>query len=119
VATALAISMCGARPVLVDVEEDTALIDPARIRDAAAADHAGLAGLCFMHLRHTAVTRLAELGCSTRLIANVTGHAEEHCAKIIARYLVTTEAGARTAFAIRLEAELGTAKRPKLARRAE
>ncbi len=34
VATALAISMCGARPVLVDVEEDTALIDPARIRDA-------------------------------------------------------------------------------------
>ena len=34
VATALAISMCGARPVLVDVEEDTALIDPARVRDA-------------------------------------------------------------------------------------
>jgi dTDP-4-amino-4,6-dideoxygalactose transaminase len=34
VATALAISMCGAHPVLVDVDEATALIDPSRIGDA-------------------------------------------------------------------------------------
>jgi dTDP-4-amino-4,6-dideoxygalactose transaminase len=34
VATALAVSMCGARPVLVDVDDATALIDPARIGDA-------------------------------------------------------------------------------------
>ncbi|MCZ6774251.1 MAG: DegT/DnrJ/EryC1/StrS family aminotransferase [Proteobacteria bacterium] len=34
VATALAISMCGATPVLVDVDPETALIDPERIEDA-------------------------------------------------------------------------------------
>ncbi len=34
VATALAITMCGARPVLVDVDADTALIDPALIEGA-------------------------------------------------------------------------------------
>src|SRR5258706_9906340 len=34
IATALAISACGARPVLVDVDERTFGIDPARIEDA-------------------------------------------------------------------------------------
>jgi dTDP-4-amino-4,6-dideoxygalactose transaminase len=34
VATALAITMCGARPVLVDVDPDTALIDPAAVANA-------------------------------------------------------------------------------------
>jgi dTDP-4-amino-4,6-dideoxygalactose transaminase len=34
VATVLAITMCGAKPVLVDVEPATALIDPARVADA-------------------------------------------------------------------------------------
>lgn len=114
-ATTILVSETSGRPYT----PDTFRMAFAKIRDAAAADHACLAGLQFMHLRHTAVTRLAELGCSSNLIAAVTGHAEEHVERIIARYLVRTEAGARTAFAIRLEAELGMRKQPKALHRAE
>lgn len=114
-ATTLLVSEISGRPYTPDTFRKAF----ARVRDGAAAEHNCLAGLRFMHLRHTAVTRLAELGCPSNLIAAVTGHAEEHVERIIARYLVRTEAGARTAFAIRLEAGLGEAKQPKISRRAE
>lgn len=61
--------------------------------------------LWFLHLRHTAITRLAESGCTTAEIAAVSGHDPAHVDVIIKRYLVRTSALARQAFARRLEAE--------------
>lgn len=63
--------------------------------------------LWFMHLRHTAITRLAEAEVDTKFIAAVTGHAEATCSTIIDRYLIRTAAMARTAFQKRLDKEGG------------
>lgn len=61
--------------------------------------------LTFMHLRHTAVVRLAEAGCDDTLIAAVTGHALTNIAKILSHYLVRTRHQAELAFEKRLAAE--------------
>ena len=54
--------------------------------------------LCFFHLRHTAVTRLSEAGCTPQQIAAITGHSIKTVETIIDRYLVRTAELARTAF---------------------
>lgn len=64
-----------------------------------------LDGLWFMHLRHTAVTRLAEAECELAMIAAITGHSLATVAQIVDRYLVRTRRLAQAAFARRLEAE--------------
>lgn len=61
--------------------------------------------LWFMHLRHTAVVRLAEAGCELPLIAAITGHTLESVKKILERYLVRTGEMARQAFAKRIAHE--------------
>ena len=66
---------------------------------------AELRALEFRHLRHTAITRLAEAEVDTKLIAAITGHKLKSCEAIIDRYLIRTEKMARTAFAKRLDAE--------------
>lgn len=63
------------------------------------------AALDFMHLRHTAVARLAEAGCELAEIAAITGHTLTSCAQIIDRYLVRTERLAERAFRRRMDAE--------------
>jgi hypothetical protein len=79
----------------------------AAVRDSAAAALPELTGLWFMHLRHTAVTRLAEANCELPLIAAVTGHSLKTVETIVDRYLVRTAAMARQAFKLRLEMEGG------------
>ncbi len=64
-----------------------------------------LASLWFMHLRHTAVTRLAEAGCELPWIAAITGHTLTTCQAILDRYMVRTSAMAEAAFRRRLEHE--------------
>lgn len=83
-----------------------------RVRAVKAAGDAGdvelaaeLAELQFMHLRHTAITRLAEAGCTSQEIAAITGHTLAYCTSIIDRYMVRTAGMARTAFAKRLKHE--------------
>ncbi len=61
--------------------------------------------LQFMHLRHTAVTRLAEAGCDDELISQITGHSPNTVKEILKRYLVRTRKLARIAFQKRLDAE--------------
>lgn len=61
--------------------------------------------LWWMHLRHTAVTRLAESRCTVPEIAAITGHSEKSVEAMLRRYLVRTGTLARQAFARRLEAE--------------
>jgi integrase len=90
----------------------------ARVRTAAVAALRGagdgtcadaLERLTFMRLRHTAVTRLAEAGCTQSVIAAVTGHTEASIATIIEVYRVRTRALAASAFRARLERERGEA----------
>lgn len=70
--------------------------------DALAAE---LAALTFLHLRHTAITRLAEAGAPLQEIADITGHTYASVDKIMERYLVRTGAMGRQAFQRRLDAE--------------
>lgn len=65
--------------------------------------------LQYMHLRHTAVTRLAESGCSVPQIAAITGHTKKSVEAMLERYLIRTGELARQAFARRLEAEAASA----------
>lgn len=83
-----------------------------RAKAAAAASAAGdaalaaeLAGVDFMHLRHTAVTRLAEIGVELHAIAAITGHSLKSVQTIVRHYLVPTAALAAHAFRQRLAAE--------------
>jgi integrase len=55
-----------------------------------AARKAGITGLTFHDLRGTAVTRLAEAGCTTAEIASITGHSMRDAARIVDRYLSRT-----------------------------
>lgn len=77
------------------------------IRDAAASKHPELKidKLVFKDLRHTAVTRLAESGCSTPMIASITGHSFRTCEEIVDRYNIRTIKMAEEAFKMRLTAE--------------
>jgi hypothetical protein len=63
------------------------------------------AELTFMHLRHTAITRLGELGLSSTLISSVSGHSLSSVDQILKRYMVRTAAMARVAFQARVDAE--------------
>ena len=51
---------------------------------------AGIEGLTFNDLRGTAVTRLAEAGCTVPQIAAITGHSFKSAAEILERYLPRT-----------------------------
>ena len=77
----------------------------ARMRAACAAAHPHMAGLTFMRLRHTAITRMAEAGCSIPEIAAVSGHSLAHCNTVLERYLVRTAPLAASAMARRIEKE--------------
>lgn len=61
--------------------------------------------LIFKDLRHTAVTRLAEAGAPTPMIASITGHSFRTCEEIIDRYNIRTSKMAEEAFRLRLAAE--------------
>jgi len=74
----------------------------ARIRAEAAKKRPRLAALQFMTLRHTAVVRLAEAGCSIPEIAAITGHSLKSVETILEHYLVRTRQLAKSAFAKRL-----------------
>lgn len=55
--------------------------------------------LHFHDLRGTAVTMLAEAGCSVPEIATITGHSQAHAQKILDRYLARTRTLAESAIA--------------------
>lgn len=61
--------------------------------------------LTFRTLRHTAVTRLGEAGCTPQLISAVTGHTLKTCVQILETYNITTARMAEEAFRLRLAAE--------------
>ena len=77
------------------------------IRTEAAKWCPSLATKQFMLLRHTAIVRLAESGCTAEDIHNVSGHSLETVNSIMARYLVRTKKAAETAFRKRLLALQG------------
>jgi len=87
----------------------------AKIRDSAAAklqaageippELQGFGNLIFKDLRHTAVTRLAEAGCPTPMIASITGHSFRTCEQIVDRYNIRTTKMASEGFRLRLAAE--------------
>jgi integrase len=52
---------------------------------------AGIEGLHFHDLRGTAVTRLAEAGCTVPEIAALTGHSLKHASTIVERYMKRTD----------------------------
>lgn len=57
------------------------------------------ADLHFHDLRGTAVTMLAEAGCTVPEIATITGHSQAHAQKILDRYLARTRSLAHSAIA--------------------
>lgn len=61
--------------------------------------------LVFMHLRHTAITRLAEAGCTAEEIRSISGHTKRSIDGVIERYLSRTGEMARSAFAQRMKKE--------------
>lgn len=66
--------------------------------------------LTFMHLRHTAVTRLAEAGSDLAEICSISGHSMVTAQTILKRYMVRTSALAERAIQRRLDAEAATVK---------
>jgi integrase len=70
-----------------------------RKRWAEATRKAGLTGLTFHDLRGTAVTRLAEAGCSNVEIASITGHNMRDVGAILDKYVARTDTIALAAIA--------------------
>jgi len=64
-----------------------------------ASHKAGIVGLTFHDLRGTAVTRLAEAGCTHAEIAAITGHSLRDVGRILDRYLARTDKIALAAIA--------------------
>jgi integrase len=60
---------------------------------------AGITDLHFHDLRGTAVTMLAEAGCTVPEIATITGHSQVHAQRILDRYLARTRTLAESAIA--------------------
>ncbi len=56
---------------------------------------AGITALHFHDLRGTAVTMLAEAGCTVPEIATITGHSQAHAQRILDRYLAACRIGAK------------------------
>jgi integrase len=77
------------------------------------------ADLTFMHLRHTAITRLGEAGCPPHEIAAISGHSLKTVTDILERYLVRTAAIARVAFQRRLDAEAASAAEAEAVKQGE
>lgn len=73
------------------------------VRTAAQDARPQLAALTFRTLRHTAVTRLGEAGCTAIEIAAVTGHSLKTVETILEIYLVRTKKMAANAFRKRLQ----------------
>jgi len=76
-----------------------------RKTDAVDAYRVRLDELWFMHLRHTAVVRMAEAGVDLVAIAAVTGHSEATVQQVVRHYAVKTRALAAGAFRRRLAHE--------------
>jgi len=76
------------------------------------ADAAGIKELHFNDLRGTAVTMLAEAGCTVPEIASITGHSLKHVTSILERYLARTRSLADAAIE-----KFENAKRTKFANR--
>lgn len=81
----------------------------ARIRAHAARTLPHMATLQFLHLRHSAITRMAEAGCTIPEIAAVSGHSLSQTNAILERYLVRSAPLAASAIARRIEKEGGDA----------
>jgi hypothetical protein len=79
-----------------------------RKTDARDAYRVRLDELWFMHLRHTAVVRMAEAGVDLVAIAAVTGHSEATVQQVVRHYAVKTRALAAGAFRRRLAHETGS-----------
>lgn len=60
---------------------------------------AGIKDLHFHDLRGTAVTMLAEAGCSSAEIAAITGHSMQHVEAILTKYVSLTRGLAQSAMA--------------------
>lgn len=75
------------------------------IRMNAQADEPSLKGMIFKNLRHTAITRLAEAGCTPQEIAAISGHTLKSVEVIIDRYNIRTQKMARNALEKRAAAE--------------
>lgn len=75
------------------------------VRARVAKDHPAMKDLIFKDLRHTAITRLAEAGCSELEIAAISGHKIQGGAAIIDRYNVRTRQLAERAFQRRIDFE--------------
>jgi len=71
---------------------------PGKQVNAADAYHLPMTELQFMHLRHTAVVRLAEAGVELLAIAAITGHTPKSCQQILDRYGIKTGRMAGEAF---------------------
>lgn len=84
---------------------DTDYLMPGRDIDDPKAFVIDMAELTYMHLRHTAITRLAEAECTTALISAISGHSIKSVEQILRHYLVRTRAQAVLAFQKRLDAE--------------
>ena len=70
-------------------------------------DRPDWAGLTFQRLRATAVTRLAEAGCTDEEVAAISGHSLATVKEILEFYLVRTRKLGENAFRKRLAAEQG------------
>lgn len=78
-----------------------------RVRAEAAKVRPGIAALDMMHLRHTAVTRLGEAGCTPQQIAAISGHSLKSITLILERYNIITNVQADDAFEARMKMEAG------------
>ena len=88
-------------------EFQTGSLRPGRDMLAADAFTVRMDDLTFMALRHTAVTRLAEAGCTSLHISAITGHSAATVDQLMRRYHVRTADQADTAFRARLAKEQG------------
>ena len=79
----------------------------ARVRRQAERWCPSLAAKQFMLLRHTAIVRLAEAGCTAEEIHTISGHSLDTVNEILKRYLVRTRKMAENAFRKRLAAQEG------------
>lgn len=79
-----------------------------------ACDAAGISGLTFHDLRGTAVTMLADAGCSEAEIVSITGHTLASAHDILERYLSRTTAQSRAAMT-KLENHLRTTSANRVA----
>lgn len=80
-------------------------LPPGRDMDGPDAFRIRTTELTYMHLRHTAVVRLAEAGVDFPAIAAITGHTLASIPTILKRYMVHTAQLARLAFTQRMAAE--------------